>query len=162
MTTDQALTGAALHAWTQHIERADKFFAGLSETQLLAQVAPGRNRLIYLWGHLTAVHDAMLPLLDLGPRQYPDLEALFLSGADDPSATYPPVADIQTRWRDVNARLRAGFEAFTADDWTAKHTAVSAADFAANPLRNRFAVLLSRTAHVQYHYGQAVLAGQKR
>jgi hypothetical protein len=30
------------------------------------EVAPGKNRLIYLWGHLTAVHDAMLPLLVWG------------------------------------------------------------------------------------------------
>ena len=31
------------------------------------------------------------------------------------------------------------------------------ADFAANPLRNRLAVLLSRTGHVAYHLGQCAL-----
>ena len=35
---------------------------------------------------------------------------------------------------------------------------VSVDDFAANPLRNRLSVLISRTAHVAYHLGQAVLA----
>jgi len=39
-------------------------FAG----QLEQQVAPGKNRLIYLWGHLTAVNDGLLPLLGIGER----------------------------------------------------------------------------------------------
>ena len=39
-----------------------------------------------------------------------------------------------------------------------KHTAVSDEDFAANPLRNRLSVLLSRTRHLAYHIGQIALA----
>jgi hypothetical protein len=31
-------------------------------------------------------------------------------------------------------------------------------DFAANPLRNRFSILLSRTSHVAYHLEQGALA----
>ena len=43
-------------------------------TQL--QFLPGKNRLIYLFGHLIAVHDAMLPLLvpPLDPAPDPTLE----------------------------------------------------------------------------------------
>jgi len=46
----------------------------------------------------------------------------------------------------------------TPADRAQKHSVVSEEDFAANPLRNRFAILLSRTSHVSYHLGQAVLA----
>jgi hypothetical protein len=60
----------------------------------------------------------------------------------------------------VNARLLKAFESFTAADWIARHTAVSADDFNTNPLRNRLSVLLSRTAHVAYHLGQAQLAAK--
>ena len=68
MTPDQAIVASAVHSWKQNVERADKVFSGLTEQQLLTEVAPGRNRLVYLWGHLTAVHDGMLPLLGLGDR----------------------------------------------------------------------------------------------
>src|SRR5713226_1751466 len=57
-----------LKVWKAQIERADKLFRGLSSEEVLREIAPGRNRLLYLWGHLTAIHDAMLPLLGLGDR----------------------------------------------------------------------------------------------
>jgi hypothetical protein len=63
--------------------------SGLSEQQLLEEVARGKNRLIYLWGHLIAVHDGMLPLLDLGERSYPELDATFLTAADRAVALLP-------------------------------------------------------------------------
>jgi hypothetical protein len=42
-------------------------------------------------------------------------------------------------------------------DWLQRHTAVSEEDFAKDTSRNRFAILLSRTNHLSYHLGQAVL-----
>jgi len=42
-------------------------------------------------------------------------------------------------------------------DWGQKHVVVSEEDFAKDPSRNRFAILLSRTNHLSYHLGQAVL-----
>ena len=61
--SEQALVTAALNLWKGNIERADRIFSPLNEEQLQKEVAPGKNRLIYLWGHLTAVHDRMLPLV---------------------------------------------------------------------------------------------------
>jgi DinB superfamily len=158
MTPEESVVRTAVQAWKLNVDRADKLFSGLSEQQLLTEVAPGRNRLVYLWGHLIAVHDGMLPLLDLGPRLHPDLDAPFLAGTDKAITEIPSAADLKPRWDEVNARLMAGFSAFTAADWTQKHTVVSDADFAANPLRNRLSILLSRTSHIAYHLGQAVLA----
>jgi hypothetical protein len=158
MTPEESLAATAVAAWTLNLERADKHFSALSESQLLAEIAPGKNRQIYLWGHLIAVHDAMLPLLGIGPRLHPELDAPFLTGADKAVADLPSGAELKTLWTEVNQRLQAAFDGFTAADWAAKHTVVSEADFAANPLRNRLAVLLSRSAHVAYHLGQCVLA----
>jgi DinB superfamily len=160
MTPEQALVATALHSWTLNLERADKLFSGLSEAQLLQEVAPGRNRLIYLWGHLIAVHDAMSPLMGLGERLHPELDAIFLTEADKQVAALPTAADLKGHWDEVHGRLLAGFKSFTASDWARKHTAVSDEDFGANPLRNRLAVLLSRTSHVSYHLGQAALAAR--
>jgi DinB superfamily len=158
MTPEQSIVATAVQAWKLNVERADKLFSGLSEQQLLAEVAPGKNRLVYLWGHLIAVHDAMLPLLGLGRRLHPELDAAFLTGADRSGPALPSAAQLKRDWDEVNARLLAGFAGFAAADWAQKHSVVSEEDFAANPLRNRLAILLSRTSHVAYHLGQAALA----
>jgi hypothetical protein len=158
MTPEQSVVGSAVHAWKLNVERADKLFSGLSEQQLLKEVAPGKNRLVYLWGHLIAVHDAMLPLLDLGPRLHPELDAAFLTGADKAVEQLPSAVVLKRQWDEVNGALLAGFGRFAASDWAQKHTVVSDEDFAANPLRNRLSILLSRTGHMAYHLGQAVLA----
>jgi len=158
MSPEQSLTATAVNAWKIQIDRADKFFSSLDEGQLQKEIAPGKNRVVYLWGHLIAVHDAMLPLLDIGPRRYPELDAPFLTGADRAVATLPSLAELKSRWDEINGALLDAFGRFSASDWVAKHTVVSAEDFAQNPLRNRLSVLLSRTAHVGYHLGQCVLA----
>lgn len=162
MSPEQSLASTALHAWSMQIARAEKVFSGLTDAELQQAVAPGKNRLVYLWGHLIAVHDAMLPLLGIGPRLHPELDAPFLDEADDTTAPSPSAATLAGYWAEVNAALQAGFDRFSAADWTARHTAMTDADFAANPLRNRLAVLLSRTGHVAYHLGQCALVSTAR
>jgi hypothetical protein len=81
----------AINSWRLVVERVDKIFSNLTEDQLLKQVAPGKNRLIYVWGHLTAIHDAMFSILGLGPRLHPELDASFVSNPDK-TAPQPPSA----------------------------------------------------------------------
>jgi hypothetical protein len=157
MMPEQALVTAALKAWKANIERADRLFSPLSEEQLQQEVAPGKNRLIYLLGHLTAVHDRMLPLLDLGPRLHPELDPPFLTNPDRATAELPPVEEIKKFWNEVNSKLLAGLESLSAAEWLQKHAQVSEEDFAKDPQRNRFSVLLSRTSHVAFHLGQTAL-----
>src|SRR5207253_8868078 len=71
MGTDGAYIALGLKVWKAQIERADKLFGSLSSEEVQREIAPGRNRLLYLWGHLTAIHDATLPLLGLGERLHP-------------------------------------------------------------------------------------------
>src|ERR1700678_1961783 len=112
--SEQDLVTAALKTWKLNIESADRFFSPLSEQQLQQEVAPGKNRLIYLLGHLTAVHDRMLPLLDLGPRLHPELDPLFLTNPDRTAAELPPAGEIKKFWNEVNGKLLAGFESLSA------------------------------------------------
>lgn len=149
---------SAVNAWTINVDRANKLFSGSSDQRLIAEIAPGKNRLIYLWGHLIAVHDAMCPLLGIGPRQYTQLDATFLTAADRAVDDLPSSTDLRRMWDDVHARLQTAFTAYSPADWVQKHTAVSDEDFAKNPLRNRLSVLLNRTGHLAYHLGQCVLA----
>lgn len=157
MTNDELYLAVALSGWMGNIERADKMFSGLSDQELLKEIAPGKNRLIYLWGHLTAVHDAMLPLLGIGRRLHPEFDVAFISNPDKTQAEIPSVELVRKAWREVNDRLSEGFASLSAADWLKKHGAVSEEAFAKEPLRNRLAVLLSRTNHLAYHLGQTAL-----
>ena len=144
--------------WKTQIDRTDKFFGSLSSEEVLQEIAPGRNRLLYLWGHLTAIHDAMLPLLGLRERLHPEFDVAFVSSPDRPGADGPSHEQVRRAWNVVNAELLKGFETMSRSDWLQRHAAVSEADFAKDASRNRFSVLLSRTNHLSYHLGQAVLA----
>jgi hypothetical protein len=82
MTSHNLSVQVAINSWRLVLERANKIFSSLTEDELLKEVAPGRNRVIYLWGHLTAIHDAMFPILGLGERLHPELDAIFVSSPD--------------------------------------------------------------------------------
>jgi len=99
----------------------------------------------------------MLPLLGLGERVHPDFDAAFISTPDKSKADSPSHEQVRRAWNVVNAELWKGFEKMSWSDWLVRHTAVSEQDFAKDPSRNRFAILLSRTNHLSYHLGQAVL-----
>ena len=158
MGNDPSCAALALKAWKTQIDRADKLFGALSSEEVLREIAPGRNRVLYLWGHLTAVHDAMLPLLGLRERLHPEFDVAFISNPDKSRADIPSHEQVRGAWNVVNAELWKGFEKMSWNDWVQRHAAVSEEDFAKDASRNRFAVLLSRTNHLSYHLGQAVLA----
>jgi len=162
MENEGSCVALGLKAWKTQIDRADKLFGTLSSEEVLREIAPGRNRLLYLWGHLTAIHDAMLPLLGLGERLHPEFDAAFVSNPDKSQAATPSHEQVRQAWNAVNIDLRKGLEGLSSSDWLQRHTAVSEEDFAKDTSRNRFAVLLSRTNHLSYHLGQAVLGPERQ
>ena len=158
MANEGTYIALGLKVWKTQIERADKLFGSLSSEEVQREIAPGKNRLLYLWGHLTAIHDAMLPLLGLRERLHPEFDVVFVSNPDKSRADIPSHEQVRWAWNVVNAELWKGFEAMSSSDWVQRHSAISEEDFAKDASRNRFAVLLSRTNHLSYHLGQAVLA----
>jgi hypothetical protein len=158
VTNEELLGITALNSWKLVIGRFDKNLMALTDEQLQKQVAPGKNRLFYLVGHLTAVHDRMLPMLGIGERLHPELDEPFITNPDKALADSISTSDLKKAWTAVNQKLTAAFERFTPEDWVQKHTAVSDEDFAKDPTRNRIAVVMSRTNHASFHMGQAVLA----
>ena len=79
MTLEETLAATTVNAWTIYLARAEKLFFALDDEQLQKEIAPGKNRLIYLFGHLIAAHDALFPVLGFGARRYPELDAAFLT-----------------------------------------------------------------------------------
>jgi len=157
MTSHNLSVQVAINSWRLVLERADKTLSNLPDDQLSKEVAPERNRLIYLWGHLTAIHDAMIPILGLGERLHPELDAIFVSSPDKAGAQLPPVAELRKYWDEVNGKLLSQFPTLSENEWLQRHNAVSEEDYAKDPTRNRLAVLLSRTNHLSYHLGQITL-----
>jgi len=149
----------ALDGWNGQNKRLTDLVNKLSDEQLLAETAPGRNTGIYLLGHLIAVSDGLLPLLGFGQRFYPEWEQVFLRNPDNSGLPKPGITELRTALVKVNAELDAHFAKMQPADWLAKHTTVSAEDFAKEPHRNKLNVLLSRTAHTAYHLGQMVYLG---
>ncbi len=162
MTSEELLVSAAVKSWKTVVGRLDGIVSGADESKMEKQVAPGGNRVRYLIGHLTAVHDRMLPLLGLGDRLHPELDEAYL---DNPDRTHPdPVtsADLKAFWAEINGKLTPAFEGLTPAEWLKPHTAVSEEDFAKDPSRNRLSVLLSRTNHNSTHLGQLVIAAKSQ
>lgn len=157
MTTHQLSVQVAINSWRLVMERVNKALSNLTDDQLLKEVVPGKNRVIYLWGHLTATHDAMFPILGLGQRLHPELDAIFISSPDK-AVQLPLVGELRKYWDEVNGKLLSQFASLSADEWLQRHYAMSEEDYAKDPTRNRLAVLLSRTNHMSYHLGQITLA----
>jgi hypothetical protein len=161
VTTDARFASTAIQSWKQNIGRLDQMFAALSDEQLQLEVAPGRNRVFYLLGHLTAVHDRMLPLLGFGERLHEELDEPFLTQPDRTAPDGVAPQALRHAWTEVNAKLTAAIDALPPEAWLDRHQAVSEQDFAKEPLRNRLAVLLSRTAHAGFHAGQITFVTKK-
>src|SRR6202451_4870028 len=105
MSNEGTFVTGAVNIWNANIERADKLFLGLTPEQLEKEIAPGKNRLIYLWGHLTAVHDRMLPLLGFGARLHAELDDIFLTKPDNAVPKIPSAEEIKKSWNEVNGKL---------------------------------------------------------
>ena len=50
MADDLPFVALALKSWKTQVDRAEKLFGALSSDELLREIAPGRNRVLYLWG----------------------------------------------------------------------------------------------------------------
>lgn len=144
----------ALDAWNAHIDRTNEIFNSLSNEDLQQEAAPGRNRGVYLLGHLAGVHDRMLPLLGLGKLLDPEMVTIFVDNPDRAVEKIPSTTGIRQYWKDVNTTLEYHFMRMTPDEWFQRHQSISEADFATQPHRNRLNVLISRTNHLAEHLGQ--------
>jgi hypothetical protein len=148
-------------SWRKQLTATNKIFDNLSDEELLHEVSPGRNRGIYLLGHLTAVHDLMLPLLRFEAARYPELKPVFLDSPDKAVEAIPSALQLRQQWKEVNETLSNHIQNLPADDWFTRHSNISEEDFMKEPHRNRLNVLLDRTIHLSNHRGQLLLLQNK-
>ena len=157
MNSNQTMVKMVFDRWNALVKNFSASLDALSDEQLEHEIAPGRNRGIYLVGHLVAVHDDMIRLLDFGDKLYPELFEAFIKSPDKTVPGIPSAQELRTAWNTMNETLSTKFGEMKTDDWFAKHTAVSEEEFAKEPHRNKLNIVLTRASHLAYHHGQFVL-----
>ena len=140
MEKQEFITKLVVDGWNVQLKAFDKLLNELSDEQLMKEIAPGKNRGIYLLGHLAAVHDRMLPLLDLGEQLFPDLNPIFIRTPDRAVEEIPSAASLRNNWTKVNEVLNNHFAKMHAEQWLQKHSSVSDEDFIKEPGRNKLNV----------------------
>jgi DinB superfamily len=154
MDHNTILTKIALNAWQIQVDRCTQFVNNLTDEELMREVAPGKNRGIYLVGHLAAIHDAMPEILGIGKREFPELQAVFVQAADKTIKQIPSASELRQIWTKVHARLQNEFAKIPPDAWFIRHESMTDADFEKDPARNKLSVLNTRMAHLAFHFGQ--------
>ena len=162
MLQEEVFIRMVLDAWHVHVKRTDELIDSLSDEDLLKEIAPGRNRGIYLLGHLAAVHDKMLPILGFGDQVNAKAYHLFVEQADKVIPELPSITDLRAYWNQVNGRLGTNFNNLTYKDWFQRHNSVSEEDFAREPHRNKLNLVVNRTNHLANHLGQLSLLKPKK
>ena len=158
MSHEELCINTAIASWKQVVVRLDELFQAFKDEELQQQISPGRNRVYYLMGHLTVVHDRLFPLLNLGDRLHAELDEAFLTSPDRAHLDEVAPTSLRDAWSEVNSKLTLAIEQLSPEQWLEKHSAVSDEDFANEPLRNRLSILLGRTNHASFHAGQLRLA----
>jgi uncharacterized damage-inducible protein DinB len=154
---DELFVKMALDNWQGQLNATNKLFDKLTDAELMQEIAPSRNRGIYLLGHLAAIHGAMFPLLRFGDAAVPELWPIFVASPDGAVADIPSAEQLRAQWKEINDNLWTHFSSLTPEEWFARHASVTPEDFEKEPHRNRLNVLLSRTNHLSNHRGQLAL-----
>lgn len=157
MNNNQTILKMIFDRWYGSLKNWNDALNAISDEQLQQEIAPGKNRGIYLLGHMIAVHDDMLTLLNLGDKLYPALREPFLSSPDKAIADIPSAQELRAYWTNQCEVLKQKMDSVAPEEWFEKHTAVSAEDFSKEPHRNKLNIILTRTTHLTYHTGQLLV-----
>jgi hypothetical protein len=146
-----------IKSWETQNKIITEFFNKYEEDYYLSEVAPGKNRAIYILGHLIGMNDTLLSMLGFGNKLYPQLESIFVTSPDREVAEIPSIQTLKEYWENLNQTLISHFAQMGVEDWLKRHTKVSEEDFAIDPFRNKLNVLIGRINHESYHSGQLAL-----
>jgi hypothetical protein len=160
MEKDKIIIDQLLGQWDSTIEKITQQFDALATWAIDEEVAPGRNTVLFIIGHLAVFQDRMIEAMELGERFFPELDEFF-ANPQNTQTLYPGFIELREKWITVSQYLAKAFRKLNIDDWLSKHHYVSESDFLREPHRNKLAILISRYAHIYSHMGQLRLVKQK-
>src|SRR6478735_4951064 len=121
MTQTELIVKMIFDRWYASVKNFDTLLGNLTDEALQKEIAPGKNRGIYLLGHLIAVHDDMLILLDMGEKLYPELYEPFLKSADKSTNEIPSTSELRHFWTNQCEVLKQKFDRLKPGEWFEKH-----------------------------------------
>lgn len=95
MSSTQIAVKMVLARWYALVKDIDNVIDSITDEQLSKEIAPNKNRGIYLLGHLIAVTDDILLLLDMGEKLFPALNAPFLKLPDKAINEIPSAQELR-------------------------------------------------------------------
>lgn len=146
-----------LAAWNSQNNQLNTLLNNLSDEHLSRHIAPGKNSGTYILGHITAISDALLPLLGYGNRLFSDYDHIFVHTPESSGPAQPSVHAIRQAFEAVNSNLTEHIWKTSISDWLQAHNSITPEAFASEPHRNKLNVIINRTNHLAYHLGQLVL-----
>lgn len=144
----------SVDAWLLSNRRMNTILGNMTDKELYSAVASGRNRGIYLLGHLTAFSDSLLLSLGFRDRLFPEFDFLFVNNPDNVYQEYPSADELKSNWRTVNYSLLNFIEGMSEKQWMERLGGVSGQEFLGNSLQNKLNILIQCTNHQNYHLGQ--------
>ena len=120
MNTTQTTVKMIFDRWNSLNKSFDEILNAVTDAQLEKEIAPNKNRGIYLLGHLVAVHDAMIPLLNFGDKLFPELAEPFLTSPDKSVANLPAAKELREKWVKINDILNQNFARLQPEQWFEK------------------------------------------
>ncbi|MBB6107770.1 DinB superfamily protein [Mucilaginibacter lappiensis] len=141
-------------AWQLQNRKVNGLWNKLSPEEILTPLAPGRNRAIYLLGHVIAFNDMMFPKLGFGERLHPELDHMFVGCSDGCANSYPAATSLKAYWYEVNEKLASNMHSLPPSQWLTQVATVEKPVFERNPLYNKLSIVIGQTVHLSYHIGQ--------
>lgn len=140
--------------WDAQNKRIQKMIDSISDENYHKPIIEGGNTPSWILGHLTEADDALLELMGIGKRLYPDLKTIYHHDRGNNLSGHLTKQEVSERFKNILAQLDAAFRSWSESEWLSRHTAVSEEDFKKEPHRNKLNVLLSRITHKASHLGQ--------
>jgi uncharacterized damage-inducible protein DinB len=143
--------------WTQYNKRMEKVITSTPDNLFNQPIIPGGNSPSWILGHLADTDDALIELLGIGKRLFPELAEIYHHERGKNQVNHLSKAELLVKWKAVVAVLDGAFARWDENEWLSRHTAVSAIDFAKEPHRNKLNVMLTRVTHKASHLGQIAM-----
>jgi uncharacterized damage-inducible protein DinB len=143
--------------WDSLNKRMLKTMESIPAQNFNKPIVTSGNSPSWILGHLAEADDALLELLGIGKRLYPDLSKIYHHERGSNHEGHLTSEELKGRWKSIIVELDSAFKKWTEAEWLSKHTAVSDIDFQKEPHRNRLNVMLSRVSHKASHLGQIAM-----
>ncbi len=143
--------------WNVMVSKVNNIVNTYTDDELELPVAPEKNKVKWIIGHLAAVNDLTLSILGVSEVTNPKQANRFTKTPFNKAQNLISIKEIKEYWFKTSELINSGTKKFSANDWFQKHNSITAEEFVKEPHRNKLNVLMGRANHISHHIGQMSL-----